>query len=127
MFPGPRAMRKECHPVPVTCWGACSEAILSHVAKMDGGSESPWKFHQPPKITRPSTTFLDFHPGIIYFLGGKKMPLRNSRSRTKGKLSCLLEEDLPQGIMSHIGSRQLVKWFFWVCVDTVTLPESCMW
>lgn len=35
--------------------------------------------------------------------GGKRMPLRNSHSRTKGRLSCLLEEDLPQGIMSHIG------------------------
>lgn len=94
---------EEWNPVPITGWGTRSEVILSHVVRMDGWSESPWKFHQRSKITAPNTTFLDFHPGSIYFLGGE-MLLRNSCSRTKGKLSYLLEEDLPQGIMSHIGS-----------------------
>lgn len=40
------------------------------------------------------------------------MPLRNSLSQDQGTLSSLLEEDLPQGIMGHIGSCYWVKSLF---------------
>lgn len=106
MLPGPRVIRKDHNPLPIRA-GANAHRWWPH---LNWGS-SPGSIVRVPAgfvnlLKSPNTAFLDLDPGLFTCggAGSAGMPLRNSLSQDQGTLSSLLEEDLPEGIMGHIGS-----------------------
>lgn len=132
MPPGPGAIRTERHPLPPI--GALISLLTGDLLALPGKfswirCQSCCKFHQPSEIAGPGTTLLDCYPGIIYFGGwGGERRSETASAGPRENRHLFLQKTRPRGQWVTLA---LENW--WrvrpcsVCIDIVTLPESCLW